>query len=183
MREASVQYAKAKCKCNMRAYATYNAQRERHANAKRATKRKLDNARAWQKQAHRSARTAKRKCDARARSITRRANATCKCRMFDAKTQHKSSNGCHVPHVPAQHAVCEQPDDDEDSKTQDQDRPGTDQPGDQVKKHQTYATHKGATQGATAKCYCCMQVRNANAVCTGEHTDANFKCDVRTRSV
>jgi len=73
------------------------------------------------RQAHRSARTAKRKCDARARSITRRANATCKCRMFDAKTPHKSSNGRHVSHVPTQHTVGEQPDDDEDSKTQDQD--------------------------------------------------------------
>ena len=36
------------------ACATYNAQRERDANAKRATKRKLDNAQAWQTRAHRN---------------------------------------------------------------------------------------------------------------------------------
>jgi hypothetical protein len=36
------------------ACATYNAQGERDANAKRATECKLDNAQAWQTQAHRS---------------------------------------------------------------------------------------------------------------------------------
>ena len=101
-------------------------------------------------------------------------NATCKreVQVYNARCKNATQKQQRVPRTPRTRAacsVCEPPDDDEDSKTQDQDRPGTDQPGDQVKKHQTGATHKGGTQGATAKCYCYMQVRSANAVQGGTH--------------
>ncbi len=64
------------------ACATYNAQRERNANAKRATKRKLDNTQAWQTQAHRNTRQSGSAARER-ETPTQRANL--KCKVLDAK--------------------------------------------------------------------------------------------------
>ena len=118
MQRANARSKRAMCKCNMRAHTTnvmcecamhvrqttLNVSATRTSNAQQSASSITHDC--GKRQAHRGARMAKRKCDARARSITRRANAKCKRRMFDAKTQRKSSNGCHVPHVPAHHTVC-----------------------------------------------------------------------------